>query len=381
MKNEINIMIFSARLGHAYAREVAHGVGRFARQRPRWHVAPYFPAQNPRGAPEHMIWEGHGAIVHHIPDWLEFGPDTRVVSFGSRASQDTRSEVNIKTNDQAIGRLAADHLVELGFQHFVYFGEMKERQKGFVDRLVEIGFPSPDPIPKEMFLKYKEEWIQTSPLLRDWIRDLPKPVGVFAQSDIQARRIAWAARAAGVSVPDELALLGVDNDEMLCELCTPPLSSVEQPLHLLGYRAAEALDLLLQGESNPETDIELLPLGIVTRDSTGSPAHADPLLREALTFLRTHLQEDLLIETIAESIGTSRRTLERAFRKSLGRTILEELTRFRIQQACESLRSTSWTLDRVAENSGFRSLRQFHEAFQKKMGTTPSRYRSGLRLK
>jgi LacI family transcriptional regulator len=247
--------------------------------------------------------------------------------------------------------------------------------------LAEAGAAPPITVSPQEYAARWDEWSEVNPPLCDWIRKLPRPVGIFAQSDIQARRIAWAAREAGRSIPDDLALIGVDNDEVLCNLCSPPLSSVEQPTRQIGYWAAQMLDVLLRGETPPQPRVLLPPLGVVARGSTARHVDEDPLVCKALGYLRSHFQEDVPVEQVSGAVGSSRRSLERAFRANMGRSVLDELTRLRIAQACESLRSTSWTLDRVSENAGFRSLRQFHAVFLKKMGSTPAEYRRSFSLR
>lgn len=375
---DVRIGVFSRRMGFAYARGVAQGVGQYARQRPGWRVVPFMELRRAERDRAVERWDGDGAIVHDAPDWLRFADHTAVVRVGAAAIPGPPRPA-VRSDDRAIGAMAADHLLGLGFRSFAFFGAIAGRRDGFRQRLLEAQGVAPDVAAARLIPTRADDWAEVNPDVRDWIEALPRPVGVFADTDLRARRIAWAAAEVGRTVPDDLSLLGVDNDEMLCALCNPPLTSVEQATLQIGYRAAELIDQVLSGQPVPAEELLIPPVGVRVRQSTSRHAVADPVVQSALAVMRQRFTQDLSVDTIAEEAAVSRRSLERLFRRHVGHTVLHELTRLRLEQACESLRSTDWGLDRVASNAGFQSLRQFHVLFHRGVGHTPGEYRRRFR--
>ncbi len=309
---------------------------------------------------------------------MRFADETAVVRVGAaRLAGPPRPAV--RSDDHAIGVMAADHLLQLGFESFAFFGTVVPRREGFARRLLEAKGVVPDVAADAIIPSRADDWSEVNPDVREWIRSLPRPVAVFADTDLRARRIAWAANEVGRSLPDDLSLLGVDNDEMLCDLCNPPLSSIEQGTLQIGYRAAELIDQMLSGKHVPAEELLIPPVRLQVRQSTSRHAVLDPVVQSALAFMRRRFARELSVDDIAEEVDVSRRSLERLFRRHLGHTVLGELTRLRVEQACESLRSTDWNLERVAANAGFQSLRQFHAAFRQRLGATPAAYRRTTR--
>ncbi|MGF1634496.1 MAG: substrate-binding domain-containing protein [Phycisphaerae bacterium] len=375
---DLRIGVFSRRMGFAYARGVARGVGLYSRQRPGWRVVPFMNLQITEQHEPAERWDGDGAIVHDAPHWVRFADETAVVRVGAaRLAGPPRPAV--RSDDHAIGVMAADHLLQLGFESFAFFGTVVPRREGFARRLLEAKGVVPDVAADAIIPSRADDWSEVNPDVREWIRSLPRPVAVFADTDLRARRIAWAANEVGRSLPDDLSLLGVDNDEMLCDLCNPPLSSIEQGTLQIGYRAAELIDQMLSGKHVPAEELLIPPVRLQVRQSTSRHAVLDPVVQSALAFMRRRFARELSVDDIAEEVDVSRRSLERLFRRHLGHTVLGELTRLRVEQACESLRSTDWNLERVAANAGFQSLRQFHAAFRQRLGATPAAYRRTTR--
>lgn len=327
-----------------------------------------------------LMWEGDGAFLQQPPSGLKMSSNTKVIHIGSGELEHHHAHGNIRTDSYRIGVMAADHLSELGFKHFAYFGRIRSRGEGFFNRLKEKGISSLTWVEDETFMAHRDEWLTQNEPLCEWIRSLPYPTAIFAQTDIHARRVLLAAQQVGRLIPEEIALLGVDNDETLCNLSAPPLSSIEQPLMQVGYRAAQMLDQLMEGIEPEETKLVLPPVEVKARKSTGRYLDVPPLVRSALTYLQNNFQKEVWVVEMSKTLGASRRTVERAFREYIGHTILEELTGLRLSQARESLRSTSWTMDAVAENAGFQSLRQFHDTFKRHSKMTPAKYRQKFQM-
>lgn len=360
--------------GHKFTLGFMQGIGQFARQRPHWNVVPVFTLDD-----KSRKWDGDGAIVQQPPPHLSFSPHTKVIRVGTAKLSQPEDGV-VRSDNYQIGVMAADHLSEMGFQHFAYFGRMRVRGQGFHERLLEKGITSRVWVEDDIFLADQKQGFQEEPLLCDWLKGLPIPVAIFAQTDIHAQRIIQAAQTIGRSIPEEIAILGVDNDETLCNLSAPPLSSIEQPVVQIGYRAAQMLDQLMEGETPTSTELVLPPVEVKARKTTGRYLDVPPLVRSALSYLQEHFQQEVLVAEMSKTLGASRRTVERAFREHIGHTILDELTGLRLSQARESLRSTSWTMDEVAENAGFQSLRQFHDTFKRHSKMTPAKYRQKFQM-
>jgi LacI family transcriptional regulator len=208
---------------------------------------------------------------------------------------------------------------------------------------------------------------------------LPKPAGVLICSDQRGSQFLEACRRAGVSVPNELAVVGVDNDEPLCEVCLPPLSSVE-PGHLnVGYQAAALLDALLRGDSPPRKPLQLQPLETVTRLSSDALAVADPRIGMALQLIRDQAPAGVRIDDIARQVGLSRSVLQRRFRGQLHRSIHQEILDVRIKRARELLANTEISLASVAEQAGFKHQEYLGAVFRARVGKTPAQVRKEAR--
>ncbi len=220
------------------------------------------------------------------------------------------------------------------------------------------------------------EKLRHSERLESWIRALPHPVALFACNDTAGLKVAAACRNAGLSVPRDVAILGVDNEDILCELCVPPLSSVMLDCEQIGYRAAELLARMLERSGSPGASPQLIaPREVVERSSTHVLPSADPLVEKAVAFIRSMAGKPLRVAGLLKSIPASRRSLEIRFRRALGRSVHDEIVRVRIERARELLRTTTLTVAAIAASSGFGNPQRFHEAFRRAAGMTPGAYR------
>jgi len=210
-----------------------------------------------------------------------------------------------------------------------------------------------------------------------WIARLDSPCGVFCWNDDAAAHFICTAQDAGLRVPEQLAVVGLHNDELMCEMTRPGISSVELPLDQVGYEAAALLDRMMAGEPAPAEPLRLPPLRVVERGSTRTVAVADPLVAEVLSILRRHATERITVDQVCEQLSTSvsRRTMERRFRDVVGRSPNAELRRLRCQHAADLMRSTDLSLDEVARQCGFQSQPYFSDTFHKVMGERPGQYR------
>jgi LacI family transcriptional regulator len=227
-------------------------------------------------------------------------------------------------------------------------------------------------------LQAAARWDQHQQGLAEWLRSLEKPVGIFASSDQLGFWLLDAARRAGISVPEEVAVVGAENDQVLCETASPPLSSVAYPGKAVGYAAAQLLAEWMLGKKKkpPVPQILLPPLAqIATRQSSDIVAVEDPRISKALMFVRERAHTGIGVEDVARRVGMSRSALERAMRRAIGRSPGEEINRMRFSLVERLLVQTDLTLEAIAERVGFQHPQYMAEAFRKRTGETPGQFR------
>jgi LacI family transcriptional regulator len=222
----------------------------------------------------------------------------------------------------------------------------------------------------------QQDWAALEQEIARWLRSLPRPVGVMACYDLRGRQVLDACRRVGLAVPDEVAVVGVDNDELLCSLADPPLSSVQPDARRTGYEAAALLERLMAGAERPRGQAVLVePLGVVTRRSTDVLAVEDADVSAALRFVRDHACGGIGVKDVLAAVPLSRRVLEARFRKLLGRSPHAEIARVQFDRVRHLLRETRLPLDEVARRAGFRNGEYLSTAFRRQFGVPPSAYR------
>jgi LacI family transcriptional regulator len=220
-----------------------------------------------------------------------------------------------------------------------------------------------------------ENWEDEQATLADWLRSLPKPVGLTACNDICGREVLQACASAGLRVPDDVAVVGVDNDELMCELSGPPLSSVVLDLERAGYEAAKLLDGLMSGDSVGRHVVPVEPVYVVTRQSSDVIGQDDASVATALRFIKNYAGRPISVCDVVEQVHVSRRTLERRFSCVLGRSISSEITQCRLERAKHLLLETDLPSYRVAEGAGFGTIKSFNRVFRREAGVSPQRFR------
>jgi LacI family transcriptional regulator len=209
----------------------------------------------------------------------------------------------------------------------------------------------------------------------EWLRSLPKPCGIFTCTDGWARPVVRCARVAGLRVPEDIALVGADDDALECELMAPSLSSVIIPWQEVGRSAARLVQLALSGDSSSVQRLVISPLSVQVRRSTDVLAIEDQLVAEAVRWIRTNIDRRLTVSMVARAVGSARQRLERRFRGVLDRTVKDEIQRARVEAARELLRTTSAGLTEVAKRSGFTTSALLNAAFRRELGMPPGVYR------
>ncbi|TWT61590.1 AraC family transcriptional regulator [Rubinisphaera italica] len=366
---------------NAYARGLLAGVVTYVRQHANWSI--FLPEQERGATPPKWLssWNGDGLLVR-----IETDEIARVVRKSKLPLVDLSaarylSDVPwVETDDSAIAILAAEHLMERGFQHLAYCGDPGFqwsilRHQEFEKQILQPGrsFHLHESIPR---YDEKYSWKREKRRLANWIEKLPKPVAIFACYDIKAQQLLDVCRELGISVPEQVAVLGVDNDELLCELCSPPLSSVIPNAHQAGFQAAAMLDRMMNGEEVSTEAIFIEPLGIQTRQSTDLLAIDDADIAKAFRYIREHATANIRVSDLLRHIPLSRRMLEHRFLKYLGRTPHQEIQRQRILKVKDFLCSTNLTLAEIARNTGFEHAEYLSVVFKRETGQTPREYRN-----
>ena len=289
--------------------------------------------------------------------------------------------VNVVTDSPVIGRMGAEHLLGCGFQHFAFCGFKqlpeesntwaKIRETHFAARIRAAGFA---PAHIEIAAPTKN-WSQELQQLSRWLAALPKPLGLMAANDDCSQRVMEACKLVGLSVPDMVGVIGVDNDEVICGLTDPPMSSIAINFKRAGYEAAQALDGLMRKSASVPQRITAQASHIVARRSTDFVAVANVHLAKALRFIRDQGRNLVSVNDVAQAAGLSRRALEKRFRTFLGRSILDEIRRVHTDQIARVLVETDLPVAQIAELHGFANPQHFARYFRAAKKQTPLAYR------
>lgn len=362
---------------NAYARGLLQGVVAYQREHRPWSL---FLAEHTRGdkPPAWLAgWEGDGIIARiENPAIARALHKMRLPIVDVSAARLVPSLPWFETDDAAIAQTAFEHLRERGFRNFAYCGDRRFnwsnwRQEHFERAVRAEGCPCFSYEPAGRPPAHGDEMAE----IARWVRKLPKPVGVMACYDLRGVQVLDACRRLDAPVPDEVAVVAVDNDELLCELAHPPLSSVIPNTRRTGYEAAALLDRLMSGgKSRGETHL-IPPLGVATRLSTDVLAIEDPHVSRAVRFIREHACDGINVQDVLRAVPQSRRLLEGRFRKLLGRTPHEEILRVQVQRVKQLLTETDLTLDAIAERTGFSHTEYLSVVFRREVGTPPGRFR------
>ena len=288
----------------------------------------------------------------------------------------------VHANDASVGGLGAEHLLERGFHNFAFveypFIWSTGRRAGFEKFIHAHGFHCvvyrldyP-----QAGLGGPEFWEKQQQGLVQWIRSLPKPVGVMTSTDLMGQQFLEACQRAAVAVPEQVAVIGADNDELICNLCLPPLSSVIINDAQRGYQAAAVLDQLMAGKPPPREPVYVEPSGVVSRASSDILAIEDEVIAAAIRYVRDHACDGISVDDVVRAVPLSRSVLERRFRRVVGRTVNDEIVRVRLNRAVELLSATELELKVIAQKAGFGSPSYMGAVFREKLGRTPGSYRA-----
>jgi LacI family transcriptional regulator len=365
-----------------YDRGILQGIAAYVRERRNWSV--FVEEDEHQCIPAMNEWDGDGLIVNFDSQKAAKaiqGFNQPIVGVGGgHGWHDPRSSVPyVATDDSSIGKLAADHLLECGLKHFAFCGYPSTRTNGwvasraraFIERLAAHGH-------RCIVFKGRhtsaERWERLQTELVAWLRELPIPVGIMGCYDYRARHVLEACKTAGLRVPEEVAVIGVDNDAV-CELADPPLSSVEQGRFQIGYTAAGLLEEMMAGRKPRQKKFAVPPVGVWGRQSTDLLCVADPKVSLALRMIRALACGGLQVEDLAQQLEISRSTLDKRFKRSIGRTVDQDIRRVRLARATELLARTNLPLRDVARKSGYGNEQYLSAVMRAEFDCTPTQYR------
>ncbi len=329
------------------------------------------------------VWNGHGVIaslrnrsmVRHVQRLKLPVVDVSIMV----KKEDWLARV--ATDDDARAKIAMDHLLSCGIENFGCYapqiGRYSDVRSQAFRKVVEAaGFSC------AMYDSKEEEsfgWLTNYTNARQWLAKLPKPLGVFTADPYPARQLVEICAADSVRIPDDVAVLSGDDDELLCNVASPQISSIELASHRIGETAARMLERLMNGAKVPKNTILIPPLRIRVRHSTDVLAIDDPEIASVLRFIRDHAKEGINVADILRTFPVSRRSLEQRFREKVNRSPAEEIRRARFEHVCRLLLDTDKSISTIAFESGFASGASLSQAFQQHFSNTPGHFRSSRR--
>lgn len=379
-KRDVILLIERSR---AYGRGLLRGIARYTANHGPWllHLPPEFyqpSSKQPRKWLKSLGADGaiaHVADPHLIDEVRALGIPAVIGGMRQRVAD----QHALVTDDVAISRIAVDYFQDRGFRRFAYCGldDMfwsELRCKSFVSLATESDnevYIYEQPQTKKPLSEDAER-----PILAKWLQSLPKPIALLACNDDRSRQVLDACALAELQVPDEIAILGVDNDDLICELRHPQLSSIAISTEVAGYQAARVLDKLMAGKKSAEANrtTKVSPLYIVARHSTDVVSTKDRSVAIGLRFIREHVKEPIQVTDVANAVSLSRRALQQRFKRALGRPVHEEIKRARVDRMARMLVSTNLSIKEIARLLRYPDV-NISRYFQQLVGMTPSQYR------
>lgn len=388
MNKRVALIVESSR---GYGRDLLAGIGDYGRVHGPWS---FFTQERRLEDPLPSwleSWRGDGAIVRcDSQSMLIALQSLRLPCVDLRGNFPSPWPV-VRCDDRLAVRCAVNHLIDRGLTRLAFCGYetvsySHRRLEEFTLYMAELGltfatYQSPPPFKQATTVDIEQANVLFESALANWLRALAKPVGIVAANDIRGQQLLATCRTIDMLVPEQIAVVGIDNDLTLCELSDPPMSSVELDAHQIGLQAAEILDEMMSGREYSGKSASIPPKGVIKRQSTDAIVVEDPQVAIALRYIRLHASMGLSVEDVASQVPLSRRTLERRIRESLDCSINELIIRHQLEQAKKLLAETDWSLMVIASRSGFRHGEYLSTLFKREMGITPGEYRRKIKDK
>lgn len=371
---------------YSFGRRLQQGIAAYAQTYGPWvfhHEERSYDDPAPAGLKN---WRPHGAIARiTTPRLARQLADLGVPLVDLCDREFMRVDHRVLVDHKAVVKLAVDHLQECGLRNFAYSGFQgvsfsAHRQRFFSEYVESLGcrphvYCPPTPKNPKGLAHIAADALRYTAEFNEWLKSLPKPIGIIGSNDIRAQQVLSACAQIGIAVPDQVAVVGVDNDEVRCDLCNPSLSSVNTNAFQVGHEAAALVEGVIDGKrSLPETML-IEPAGIIRRRSTDVLAFADPELSELVRHIRQHACDGLTIGQLVKHSDMSRATLDRLFNQNLGHTPHAEIIRVRINRVKELLTNSDLALKQIARLTGFTHDETLYRIFKRTTGQTPSEFR------
>ncbi|MCA9234428.1 MAG: DNA-binding transcriptional regulator [Planctomycetales bacterium] len=382
--NRILQIVVLVELDNSWGRNVVQGVGDFATNFGPWNLL-IDPRDYSEGRSLPESWQGDGVIARiSTPIHLEKLTSTGLpVVNVDDLFPDAPGMGYVLTDEAARAEMALGHFQQRGFQHFAFFAPpshdySRTREHAFVAAVESTGGKCHVYRPGYRVgrrIRREEEHNRT---LR-WLRSLPRPTAIMAVDARRARQLSEICSVEEIRVPDEFAILAGDNDDLLCNLSMPPLSSIKVASRRIGYDAAAMLLQMIRSNEAPAEPVQLPPICVIGKQSTDVLAIDDEMIIRAVRFIQAHAFQGIVVDDVLKEVPVSRRYLELQFRRYFGRLPAEEIRRLRLDRGKELLAQTDMSVDAVAEACGYAGATQFGVAFRKRFGATPLSFRKHLR--
>jgi len=365
-------------------REILRGVARYSRLHGPWSIArtlPHYRTQSGRKKStdltkihsDGVIFMGTESPEHILPTGLPaIAVDVRDQIYGL---------ANIVGDCKKIGEIAAKHFLERGFNKFAFCGfddihwsrERCDSFRGYLEKTGHKLYIYKQPVSRSRLI-----WDKEKTTMIKWLKTLPRPVAIMACNDDRADDLLQACKECGIKVPDEIAVLGVDNDDMLCEITEPPVSSIDMNFEEAGYQAASILDQWMNGENMANETIVIHPTHIVTRQSTDILAMEDREVANAIRFINEHSRKPIQVVDVENNSTLSRRMLEKRFKAATGSSIGSHIRKARVNYIATLLLETNMSISQITFLVGFNTTANFSRYFQNELGMKPSQYRKSV---
>lgn len=368
-------------MSSGYCRGLLEGIHAFAKRDGDWSI--YLNEQERGATPPTWIrgWRGDGIIARIETD--QIGRALRQLKIPIVDLSAARRVQDIPwadTDDEAIAKLAIDHFLDRGFSNVAFCGDAgfawsNSRRHFFRSLALEAGC---EYFEHQVAHRYDHDfsWDNVRHALSQWIRALPTPISIMTCNDYLGKHLLDLCRSLQISVPEEVAVLGVDDDRLLCSLCTPSLSSIAPNTFQTGFEAAELLQRMMDGAFNAtSTRLVTQPLGVELRESTDTMAIPDQDVTKALVYIRRNSLRGIQVGDVLKVVSVSRRSLEHRFQKYLGHSPHEEIMRIKIARIKELLTKSGDSIHAIAQRTGFAHPEYMTAAFKKSVGVTPTEYR------
>lgn len=374
----------------AFAHNLLRGILEYSKGRDPWVVCRMPPTYRQQYGVEGVLkwareWQANAIIG-------QFDDDDPVELFRQHGivalAQDFRSRFttipNITSEYRLTGRTVADFFLQKGFRHFAFYGYKDvvwsaERCEGFRERVAAQGFG--DDFREFQHPQLENLWFYESAPLADWLRSLPHPTALMACDDNQGNRITEICRVNGIRIPEEIAVIGVDNDEMTCNLSDPPLSSIKLDIEKGGYEAAQLIERLINDRDATYTDVVIRPSHIVNRLSTDIYSTDDPYIVVALQYIHQNLLMKISVTDIVRRVPLSRRLLEMRFKQVTGQPVYQYIFNLRMERFAQQLLATNDPIAEVAMSVGLMDYKNLARQFKSQRGCSPMEFRKQHRMK